>query len=389
MFMIKDVIVVGTGTAGWLTSLFIQSCTDFNLTVVKSRKTQAIGFGEGTTPNFVKLLNQIGIDQNDFIKNTNSTIKEGIDFIGWSGDNTSYFHRFARSQTSYHFDAQLIGDYFENIAKERGINIIDGDVTQINKTGEYIDSIEIDHHLTSSDLYIDCTGMKSIFGGERIGVGEYLISNRAVAFSLPMDNYFKYNATDAISDDYGWIWKIPLQDRFGCGYVYNNITPKEKIISNIKSRFPDAIITRDVEFEVGYLKKSWRGNCISIGLSSGFFEPIEATSIMTTCIQLNELYKTKFKDKEKYNSRILDSNQQITSFINYHYQCSRKDTHYWEKVDSLPLYPLLKTILSSLPLGRHAFNKAASIFGVDNIVFDYNSYLLLENNNFKKTPTLL
>lgn len=386
--MIKDVIVVGTGTAGWLTSLFIQSCTDFNLTVVKSKKTQAIGFGEGTTPNFVELLNRIGIDQDDFIKNTNSTIKEGIDFIGWSGDGTSYFHDFG-GKTAYHFDAQLIGQYFENIAKERGINIIEGDVTQINKTGEYINNIEIDHQPISSDLYIDCTGMRSIFGGDKVKVGEYLIANRAVAFSLPMDDYSKYNATDAISDTHGWMWKIPLQDRFGCGYVYNDNTPKEKIILNIKSKFPDATITRDIEFEVGYLKESWRGNCISIGLSSGFFEPIEATSIMTTCIQLNELYRTKFKSKEKYNSRVLDANKQIAAFVNYHYQCSRKDTSYWEKVSSLPLYPLLKDILLSLSLGRHNFNNTTSIFGIDNIVFDYNSYLLLKNNNFKKVSTLL
>jgi tryptophan halogenase len=364
----KNVVIIGGGTAGWLTALTLNKFyKDSNITIVESSKIGILGAGEGSTPNFGYFLSILNIDHFDFFKETNSTVKNGLHMQNWTGDNTNLYHMFTGElpaitdkikNFAYHFDAKLVAEFFKKIAIERGINWIDDEVSKINNLEENITNIELKNgDIINLDLIFDCSGFarltsKAINNQEWESYSEYLLINKAFGFFLPQKNQYTINdntKTKVIAMNYGWMFNIPLQHRWGCGYVFNdNYTSVENAKKEIEYYLGHEIkIQKVFDFNPGTFKRSWIGNSISMGLAYSFIEPLEATSLMTTIMQLRKLIEIDFNEKykENYNTFCYEANEQNSIFIRYHYLNEKLDTPFWRDAYNMPIQPKLKKIL--------------------------------------------
>ena len=336
-----NIVIVGGGTAGWITSLFLLSeYKNINITVIESDVIGILGAGEGSTPLMRKFLKKCNIDENDFIKKTKSTFKLGIDFENWNIHNTLYKHPFINNAKAYHFDARLIAEYFKEISINRGVTHINGIIKTFiqNDKKDITKLILEDDTIIESDFLFDCSGFHRLLIGKLynsnwISYSNHLKVNTAVPFFLDRNDTNMELDTKAIAMDYGWMWQIPLQHRWGCGYVFdgniiNEIQAKEEIELKLNRKIQSP---KTLKFSAGYYDNVWVNNCIAMGLASGFLEPLEAVSIHITLMELNLIKNHLFKDKdtnvvnEKF-SQIMDEH---FLFIYYHYLCNKKDTQFW------------------------------------------------------------
>jgi len=362
----KKVVIIGGGTAGWLSSLVVNKFwKDTNVTLVESSKIGILGAGEGGTSNFGKMLSLLDINQNEFFEKTKSTVKGGLHLYNWTGNNELSKHLFfgdgpneINKSYAYHFDARLVAQYFKEIAINRGVNWVDGEVSEIKNENGIISELQLkDGRTIDLDFVFDCSGFaKIIIDGvhkeEWIGYTDYLMMNKALAFFLPQENKYQLNDktyTEMVSMDCGWMFKIPLQHRWGCGYVFNDkYITVEDAKKEIEKRLGHEVTLQKVfDFNPGTHKRSWIGNSISIGLSYGFIEPLEATSLMSTIMQLKKLIDLNFDEQyvERYNKWCYQINEQNLNFIRYHYLCERDDTQFWKDCTSMPIPSKLKKIL--------------------------------------------
>ena len=362
----KNVVIIGGGTAGWLTSLVVNKFwKDTNVTLVESSKIGILGAGEGGTSNFGKMLSLLDINQNEFFEKTKSTVKGGLHLYNWTGNNELSKHLFfgdgpneINKSYAYHFDARLVAQYFKELAINRGVNWVDGEVSEIKNENGIISELQLkDGRTIDLDFVFDCSGFaKIIIDGvhkeEWIGYTDYLMMNKALAFFLPQENKYQLNDktyTEMVSMDCGWMFKIPLQHRWGCGYVFNDkYITVEDAKKEIEKRLGHEVTLQKVfDFNPGTHKRSWIGNSISIGLSYGFIEPLEATSLMSTIMQLKKLIDLNFDEQyvERYNKWCYQINEQNLNFIRYHYLCERDDTQFWKDCTSMPIPSKLKKIL--------------------------------------------
>lgn len=435
-----DIIICGGGTAGWIAAYIINE-TQFgihNVTVIESSKIGIIGAGEGSTGSLIDLLTgfytKTSIDINDFIEKTDATRKMGIRHVNWTGDNTEYFapldgspsafnlndyyfkyglYKFGKEKihlsskigikyenkiydqyNALHFDGHKVGEYFKNICMQRGVKLIDSVIKKVNPDkNNFVNSIEIENgKVLEADLFVDCTGFASVFKdatkNEWISYQEFLPVNTAMPFIIKYDeNEEIVPETKAVALSSGWSWNIPLQTRRGCGYVYDkSYISQDEAVKEAETLFNKKIEPiKFIDFDSGHLKYFWKNNVISFGLSSSFVEPLEATSIHNTIIQIvifvNEFLKG---DKEKtllqknqdlYNERITLLNNLTIDFISMHYQGGRSDTIFWKDIknkkritpnaekiiehckDAIPGYILLQSMYGaySIPLANWIF----------------------------------
>lgn len=403
--MIKKITIIGGGTAGWLTALFCENkIKNAEITLIESSEIGILGAGEGTTPHFISFVNDLGITIPDIIKHAKGTIKNGILFTNWNGDNQSFFHpfydegnlitntyflgkkihegnnldalvpssfasRLKKAKIKYdantdmyrvcppagiglHFDARLLASFLKKVGISRGIRVIDGIVKSIEADQDnYINGIELESgEKLTTDFVFDCTGFKRLIVGkyyksEWVSYSESIPNNRAIPFFLPNDDTIP-PYTEAIAMNYGWVWKIPVQGRYGCGYVFDSRkATDEEIKKEIINKYGNVDFPTVFSFEPGCYKEIWKGNCLALGLSSGFIEPLEATSIWTTIISLNHFFdnidgaiKRNQACISNYNQFMFDFNDQLLAFIYYHYITKNKSTTYWEhfKRDNKP-----------------------------------------------------
>jgi len=337
------IVVVGGGTAGWVTSLFLLSnYKSSEITVIESSEIGILGAGEGSTPLMRKFLKSINVDEIDFIEKTKSTFKLGINFENWNVHNKSYKHPFINDSKSYHFDAKLVAEYFKDIAIKRGIVYVDGIVNDFiqNEKGDITKIILNNDDIIDTDFVFDCSGFHrliigKLFKSNWISYNEHLKVNTAIPFFLERDDPNMELDTESIAMKYGWMWKIPLQHRWGCGYVFDNnqiseIDAKNEIEEKLKTKINSP---RTLKFSAGCYEKVWVNNCIAIGLASGFLEPLEAVSIHITLMQLNLVNKHLFKDNDVnlFNEGFFQIMEEHFLFIYYHYMCNKKDSLFWEK----------------------------------------------------------
>jgi len=338
-------VIVGGGTAGWLTALYVKkNWPNSSVTVIASTEIGILGAGEGTVPSFIDFLEEVDIPVEDIIKNARGTIKRGILFTNWCGTQDQYIHNFdmlGRDKYALHFDASLLAKYFESVALTRDIKLIDDEVVDIHATDSTITSI----HLKSAgpvtaDFVFDCSGFGRLIIGKFYKSPWQSYSNtmpvkRAIPFFLPNDNISLPEYTEAIAMRAGWIWKIPVQGRYGCGYVFdsNQITDdqaREEIREYLGHDFTSP---RIFDFEAGAYKFPWIGNCLAVGLSAGFIEPLEATSIHMQLVTL-KIFKQTFGSamgSYKLNSDLHELNSDVVSFLYLHYMTDRNDTDFWKK----------------------------------------------------------
>jgi tryptophan halogenase len=401
-------IVLGGGTAGWLTALFIKRFfKKSEVTLIESDKIGILGAGEGSTPNFPYIIKKLNINENDFLIHTKSTIKEGIDFINWKGDSSKYLHDFD-GKYGYHFDAIKVAAYFKKIAISRGIHHIIGDVTSFKKYKDTISELSLeDDTKINIDFIFDCSGFyRRVLGkelnAEWIDTTEYLTVDSAIPFFLPMKddlNITSITRTNAIAMKYGWMWQIPLQHRWGCGYVFDSRYINSEEAKEEVEKYLGHIIEspRTIKFESGYYKDVWIGNCIAIGLSSSFFEPLEATSLMGVINQLFFLIYDKYglqnvKNRNNYNRLMEDKNKEILAFIRHHYISDKKDTKFWKDIENNKILDKMIDCYDAngylIDLNQDNIFKESS--KTKEFIFSYKSYKIVENGNrIKKFKNLI
>jgi tryptophan halogenase len=397
------IVIVGGGTAGWLAAMY---CIRFNesarneIVVIESSKIPTIGAGEGSTGKLADVINnyftRFGITEIDFLNNTEAILKLGICFKDWNGDGSYFYNPINPSNTyelspdsdllinhfkgnyydsspgafllengystynvnkksitaqhGYHFDANKVGQYLKSIAIKNRVSCLDTEITSLNRnslTGD-LDSVETTIGKIEADFWIDCSGFAKVLiepmGGGWKSYSEHLPVNGAIPYihQFERDEDIKLETLSWAMPN-GWMWQIPTQKSYGCGYVYSDMfTTYDKAVDElIKTTGRKIEPLRNLKFEVGRLDKGWVNNVIGIGLSSAFLEPLEATSIHSTIIQLDLLFETglNFINKESviyqsninsYNRFVANLFDDVKDLIQLHYTSQREDTEFWK-----------------------------------------------------------
>jgi len=396
------ILICGGGTAGWLAALMIAKAQrhSHNITVVESSKIGIIGAGEGSTGYLTDIIlgtnYDYGCNERDFLVETNATVKLGIHHKSWQDVGVDYIapidtsaaqslidytvlHAIAndfpvhlssidgflieKSKSSfmmleenklenirshaYHFDAHLVGKYFKKVCGD-SVNTIDSEIIDITLTEDgSVKEIKLANGQTiEADFFIDCTGFKKLFAKKLnvnwISYSKNLPVNRAMPFLLDYeDNEEIKPVTTAWAQSAGWMWQIPTQTRKGCGYVYCSdfISDDDAHaeIEKLLGRSVDPI--KVLNFDTGRQEKLWHKNCLFLGLCAAFAEPLEATSIHSTIVQLQSFIFSYLKDTKQetcndgsinvYNKRMSRMYDDFKDFLNLHYMTNRKDSKFW------------------------------------------------------------
>jgi len=342
---IKTITIVGGGTAGWMTAAALARFFPkefFLIQLVESDAIGTVGVGEATVPHIRYFNNMLGIDENDFIRETQATYKLGIQFESWGDIGESYIHPFGshgyelngigfhhywiklRQQNkvapldrfsiavaaarqgrfnypsddvhsplstytyAFHINASAYARYLRQYSEKRGVKRIEGkiDHCELNAEGE-INVVVLDSgQKIPGDLFIDCSGFKGLLIDGALNTGyenwnQWLLCDRAIAIPTDSTNEIKLY-TRAIARKFGWQWQIPLQHRTGNGYVYSSqfIGDDEASHSLLSTLTEKPMADPNLlRFTPGMRTRSWTKNCVAIGLASGFLEPLESTSI--------------------------------------------------------------------------------------------------------------
>ena len=374
---------------------------DLRVTVVESSKIPTIGVGEGTTAVFRQMLKHFGFDEFEFLRETEATIKFGIRHQGWRRLDHSYdgpiddphlvvsglapqsfldiaavadgrpvaqAHLFAHLldqhkspfarkadgrllplgpfHHAYHFDQALAGRYLRK--KAVGVAMRDAQVLGARRhasNGDIEAVVLDDGSEIAGDFFVDCSGFRRGLIGKEMAAGwvsyaDRLPVNRAMPFWVdlaPGQEIPPYTLARAL--DAGWLWTIPTQTRFGCGYVYSyQFHTPETAQAEVEAALGHPIEPRnDLRFDVGRLDRAWIGNCLALGLASSFLEPLEATSIHGTVVQLMvftqfHLRDRSATDRDAYNAFVARQVDDFRDFINLHYVTEREDTPFWRHV---------------------------------------------------------
>ena len=243
-----------------------------------------------------------------------------------------------------HFDANELAKYLEKVGKSRGIQIVDDVITDIIVDDqEYIKSLICRSTTVSGDFIFDCSGFKRLIVGDFYktqwkSYKKHLPTKRAMPFFIQNPTNIIPPYTDSVAMKYGWMWKIPVQGRYGCGYVFDS----DRISDDEAKREIDNTVgfevnvPRVINFEPGRFEKIYIKNCMAVGLSSGFIEPLEATSIWTSIMTLRSLIKNigAIVDRDqmsidKINKRFSTLNDNTLGFVYFHYITNRSDTEFW------------------------------------------------------------
>ena len=405
--------VIGGGTAGWLTALTLLKIPnhDSNVILIESDKVPSVGAGEGTTPNILQILKYLQIPRNVFMERTRATKKIGIDFSGWNGKgsqySTQYDHLFENNtglaglDFAYHFDSLAIITYLKEVAIQRGVVHVVDHYQSCDRDGDIITNINLrDYGKLPVERVYDCSGFARLiigkeYGTKWINTEEYLPVNSAIPFTLPMKDNVKGKdtRTRAVAMKYGWLWMIPLQSRWGCGYVHDGSLISEEdarkeIEEYVGKPIFGSLSARRISFKSGYYEKPYVGNVVAIGLSSGFFEPLEATSLATTVKQLFRITTKGFNYNIDTENKYFNSVQrQILWFLTLHYISDRDDTEFWKKhkTKGMPkeLLNILDDNLHLIGTSTNEFSKKLNLVNPQDrteLIFTFDSYKCIANN---------
>ena len=257
---------------------------------------------------------------------------------------------------SLHFDAHLLANYLQSITQVDKHIYDEIKNIQYDENGNIIKINDIE-----CDFVFDCTGFRRELIGKEYGSKwksyDCLPIKKAIPFFLPTDNK---PYTQAIAMKYGWVWKIPLQHRYGAGYIFDSdYITEEQAFNEAKEMFPDIEYTRTIDFNAGRYEQTWINNCIAVGLSSGFTEPLEATSIWMATEQLRTLESfvdvmfTNDEDtKNEYNKLIGNNNDIVMEFLYFHYMTKRNDSPFWREFRQKNWLPSFDDKLESIKQGN-------------------------------------
>ena len=413
---IQNVVIVGGGTAGWMTAAALSKVLKgkYTITLVESDDIATIGVGEATIP-MINLFNRLlDLDEDQFVRETQASFKLGIEFVNWGRLGDRYIHgfgvigqdnwtvdfhqywlkqylagkakdldhysintaacfknKFIRAQPdmpnsplsqiahAYHFDAGLYAKFLRRFAETRGVKRLEGKITDVlvpTHDGP-ITAVRLENGTdVPGDLFIDCSGFRGLLieGALKTGFEDWshwLPCNRAIAVpcvsAKELTPYTRSTARSA-----GWQWRIPLQHRIGNGHVFcTRYMSEDEATSVLLGNLDGAPLAepRTVKFVTGKRKKAWNKNCISIGLASGFVEPLESTSIHLIQMGIAHLL-TYFPaagyeqaDVDAYNRIMNQEYDWVRDFIILHYKVTqRNDSAFWNYCRDMEVPDTLK-----------------------------------------------
>ena len=412
---LENIVIVGGGTAGWMAAACLSNIfknTRHKITLIESPNISTVGVGEATIPPIIDFIRLLGVDERDFIKQTQATFKLAIQFQDWRVVGESYWHQFgsvgtnidglafyqhwlksklngnnaaftdyspaiamakknkfvmvseneksvlAGSKHAWHFDATLVAQYLNTYSQKNGVVHVQSHVEKVvlNESGFIASVLLDDGTAVGGDFFIDCTGFNGLLieGALKTGYDDwsnFLPCNQAiVAQTKNMGEPAPYTRSKAL--EAGWQWRIPLQHRTGNGYVFcDGFTSRDNAESVFRKNVEGDLLTdpRFLKFTTGKRKKIWNKNCLALGLSSGFLEPLESTSIhliVKAIVKFTQMLPTKQCEAalvDEYN-RILNAEYEcIRDFIALHYcTTARDDSEFWRYCKNMEIPEQLK-----------------------------------------------
>ena len=434
---IQNIVIVGGGTAGWMVAAAMSRFMNNGVTrttLIESDEIGTIGVGEATIPPIITFNRMLGINENEFLRETQATYKLGIEFVNWGGIGERYFHpfgmhgedlsgvhfhqlylrerqrrvlqdisawsmsgvaasmgRFVRPAGdarfplkdlfyAFHFDAALYAKFLRTYSERGGVRRIEGKVVDTKLRGEdgHVESVTLaDGQVIGGDLFIDCSGFRGLLIEEALETGyedwsHWLPANRAIAvptaLSGPPDPF-----TRATAHESSWQWRIPLQHRMGNGIVYSSdFLDDDAAEATLLANFDGATLAdpRRIQFTTGRRKASWTKNVIALGLSAGFVEPLESTSIHVIQAGIAKLIAL-FPDKrfnpverDEYNDQMRDLYEDVRDFIVLHYNATtRTDSAFWNHCRTMTIPDSLQRKIDLFRAKGRVFREGRELFG--------------------------
>ncbi len=430
---IRSIIVVGGGSSGWMTAAALsnsltQGCA---ITLIESEEIGTVGVGEATIPPIKTFNATLGIDEREFVTRTQGSFKLGIEFVDWAKLGHRYFHPFgsygrpfdiadvhqhwlhvrdgsklddhcmawaaasrgkfappspdqrnvlSTYEYAYHFDAGLYAKFLRAYSEERGVTRVEGKVGDVTLKGEtgHVDSVTMDDgRILSADLFIDCSGFRGLLieGALETGYDDWthwLPCDRAMA--VPCESTPDFTPyTRSTARAAGWQWRIPLQHRTGNGYVYssqqiNDDRAAETLLANLDGKA--LADPRPLRFTTGMRRKFWNKNVIAIGLSSGFMEPLESTSLHLIQAGISKLLAL-FPDRDfdplitdEYNRIAANEYERIRDFLILHYKLTtRDDAELWRYCAAMNIPDTLQWKIDHFRKYGRLLARDADLFG--------------------------
>ena len=416
MKIFHNVLIVGGGTAGWLTACFLAKTlgergerAGVGITLVESPEIGIIGVGEGTFPSIRGTLAAIGLDEARFMRECHATFKQGIRFDHWVRPKEApatgpdhYFHPFSHPSQrqgsmellpywlrglagegvaladavtmqkriadagrapkregdgdflgpmnyAYHFDAARFATLLAEHGRSLGVKHVLGTVERValDDDGAIASVHTREHGAMSADLYVDCTGFRAALIGEALGspfrrVDDVLFVDRALAIQVPYPHQDTPIPSYTISTAHeaGWTWDIGLQQRRGIGYAYSSrhstAARAEEVLREYVGPAGDGVAARALTLNVGYREVQWVKNCVAVGLSGGFLEPLESSGIgliETAAYLIGFLFPFNGETAPvaaTFNSLMRGRYERVVDFIKLHYCLTqRRDSAFW------------------------------------------------------------
>lgn len=431
---IKHIVIVGGGSAGWLTASVIaaeharQLGSDLFVTLLESPEVAPIGVGEGTWPSMRETLRRIGVSESDFVRECDVSFKQGSRFNGWidGREEHCYFHPFviphgygeanlaarwgaahsdvpfaelvsaqphlcvhgrapkqfatpefaAVSNYGYHLDAGKFGAFLRRHATDHlGVRHVSGHVVAVNarENGDIASLQTREHGALAGDLFVDCTGSQALLLGRHFGVR--LLSQKHVLFNdsalavpvpYPFDDSPIASPTISSAQAAGWIWDIGLPTRRGVGHVYSSAHCSDDQARQALDAYlartgspNDLPEPRKLRFEPGYRERFWHRNCVAVGQSAGFIEPLEASALalveLAAAMLADTLPATRaamVAAARRFNDAFTYRWERVIDFLKLHYVLSRRrDSHYWRDNTDSGVIP--ERLRESLLLWQH------------------------------------
>jgi tryptophan halogenase len=453
----RSILIVGGGTAGWMTAAYLARFLELadnphlEITLLESPEIGPIGVGEGAFPTIRTTLQFLGIDETQFIRGTSATFKQGIRFDDWlhapgEGKRHRYLHPFeapfytegtslvpywllqdeatrppfAEAVTiqnrvaeakrgpkrpgegeftgplnyAYHFDSGLLGKVLAERAKALGVRHIRDLLAEVflGPDGAIDRVISHENGALKADLYIDCSGFRAELIGRALGsrfisARRYLFTDRAIACKLPYEEPDTplESFTIAAAHAAGWTWDIGLAGARGIGTVYSSAPMSDEEAAQVLRAYAgdriDTVQTRSLPFEPGYREQQWIKNCVAVGLSGGFLEPLESTGVVlieAAIAMIAELFPHNGPidaPAQRFNRLMAERFDNIANFLKLHYCLSRRDEPFWrDNVDPDSIPDRLKELLEQWryrPPNRYDF-----IIDLESFAFFNYQYIL-------------
>jgi tryptophan halogenase len=456
---VKQVTIVGGGTAGWLTALILQrflnggDSAPVGLTLIESPSVPTVGVGEATIQTIANLLQQLDLDEGEFFARCNASFKLSVRLDGWSTDKhgrpVTFYHPFnippslggysaayhfqqfghhgadqsiadavvpnlglikagkgPRSLTapnydrtiaySYHLDAGLFAAYLREVAISRGVTHIKDDVVNVEKAKDgSIRALQLKNQgLHPIELVVDCTGfagllIKKALNEPFIPLGDRLLNDRALPVQIPHSNAAQIEpCTRSSALEAGWVWRVPLYSRVGTGYVYSSAFRSDdearkeffdylRATGDLPANTPEPD-TRVIQIQIGRSRAAWVKNCVAIGLSAGFVEPLESTGIYMIEAAARWLAGHFPSDPcdpilaRSFNQLSASLYEEAVDFIQLHYWTSNRSEPYWRAARSTKISDWLGHMLE---LWKHRLPE--NVDTRDRLLFKYWSYIFV------------